>query len=88
MATEAAVPKLDESAVEAPKTAYAKKTYSPEFLAEQAAIDKRVREEGAKRIRRSCERLIALGIVDKDGNRLKKELPADMQPGADRDFGG
>ncbi|MGA3264340.1 MAG: hypothetical protein ABSC47_09890 [Terracidiphilus sp.] len=92
MATESVVPKPDESAVEAPKAApkaaYVKKTYSPEFLAEQAAIDKRVREEGAKRIRRSCERLIALGIVDKDGNRIKKELPADMQPGADRDFGG
>lgn len=48
----------------------------------------RVTEEGAKRIRRSVEKLIALGIVDKDGNRLKKELPVDMQPGADRDFGG
>jgi hypothetical protein len=65
-----------------------KKTYSPEFLAEQEAIDKRVREEGAKRIRRSVERAIAMGIVDKDGNLLKKELPADMQAGADRDFGG
>ena len=88
MATGAAVRKLKEGAVEAPKTAYVKKTYSPEFLAEQAAIDKRVREEGAKRIRQSVEKLIALGIVDKDGNRLKKELPADMLPGADRDFGG
>ena len=65
-----------------------KKTYSAEFLAEQAAIEKRVREEGAKRIRRSVERAIAMGIIDKDGNRLKKELPADMRPGADRDFGG
>jgi hypothetical protein len=65
-----------------------KRTFSPEFLAGQEAIDKRVREEGARRIRRSCERLSALGIVDKDGNRIKKELPADMQPGADRDFGG
>jgi hypothetical protein len=88
MATEAVVPKPEESAVEAPKAAYVKKMYSPEFLAEQEAIDKRVREEGARRIRRSCERLKALGIVDKDGNRIKKELPADMQPGADRDFGG
>jgi hypothetical protein len=88
MATETVVRKQDETAVEAPKAAYVKKTFSPEFLAEQAAIDKRVREEGAKRIRRSCERLEALGIVDKDGNRIKKELPADMQPGADRDFGG
>ena len=88
MGTEAVVRRSDESAVEAPKAASAKKTYTPEFLAEQAAIDKRVREEGARRIRRSVERLIALGFYDKDGNRLKKELPADMQPGADRDFGG
>jgi hypothetical protein len=88
MATETVVRKLDESAVEAPKPVYVKKRFSPEFLAEQEAIDKRVREEGAKRIRRSVERLIALGFYDKDGNRLKKELPADMQPGADRDFGG
>ena len=88
MATEAVVPKLDETAVEAPKPAYVKKVYSPEFLAEHEAVMARVREEGAKRIRRSVERLEAMGFYDKDGNRLKKELPADMQPGADRDFGG
>ena len=88
MATESVVPGADENAAEAPKAVYMKKTYSPEFLAEQEAIDKRVREEGAKRIRRSVERLIALGFYDQDGNRLKKELPADMQPDADRDFGG
>jgi hypothetical protein len=29
-----------------------------------------------------------MGIVDKDGNLLKKELPPDMQLGADCDFGG
>ena len=45
MATEAVVPKPEESAVEAPKAAYVKKMYSPEFLAEQEAIDKRVRED-------------------------------------------
>jgi hypothetical protein len=88
MASGAVVRKLQKRAVEAPKAASVKKTYSPEFLAEQEAIDKRVREEGARRIRRSVERAIAMGIIDKDGNRLKKELPADMQPGADRDFGG
>jgi hypothetical protein len=88
MATETLIPRLDENTVEAPKAAYVKRTYSPEFLAEQAAIDKRVREEGARRIRRSVERLIALGFYDKDGNRINKELPADMLPGADRDFGG
>ena len=88
MATEAVVLELDENAVEAPKAAYVKRTYSPEFLAEHEAVMERVREEGAKRIRQSCERLKALGIVDKDGNRIRKEIPADMQPGADRDFGG
>jgi hypothetical protein len=88
MATKAVVPKPDESTAESPKAGYVKKTYSPEYLAEQEAVEMRVREEGAKRIRRSVERLIVLGIVDKDGNRLKKELPADMLPGADRDFGG
>ena len=70
MATETLIPRLDENTVEAPKAAYVKRTYSPEFLAEQAAIDKRVREEGARRIRRSVERLIALGFYDKDGNRI------------------
>ncbi len=88
MAAESVVRKLDESIVQAPKSVYTTKTYSPEYLAEQEAIEKRLREDGATRIRRSVERLIALGIVDKDGNRLKKELPADMLPGADRDFGG
>ena len=88
MAREAVVRKLGESAVEAPQAVSVKKAYSPEYLAEHEAVMARVREEGAKRIRASVERLIALGIVDKDGNRLKKELPADMLPGADRDFGG
>ena len=88
MANGAVARKLKESAVKAPKAAYVKKTYSPEFLAEQAAVMARAREEGAKRIRRSVERAIAMGIIDKEGNLLKKELPADMQPGADRDFGG
>ena len=88
MGTEAGVRKSDESAVEAPKATYVKKTYSPEFLAEHRALMDRVLEEGGKRIRRSVERAISMGIIDKDGNRIKKELPADMQPGADRDFGG
>jgi hypothetical protein len=88
MATESVVPKPDESTAEAPKAGYVKRTYPPEFLAEHRALMDRVLEEGGKRIRRSVDRLIAMGFYDKDGNRLKKELPADMQPGADRDFGG
>ena len=88
MATGSVVRKSGKSAVVAPKAAYVKKTYSPEFLAKHDAVMERVREEGAKRIRASVEKLLALGIIDKDGNRIKKELPADMRPGADRDFGG
>jgi len=88
MAREAVVRKADKSAVEAPKAVVAKKTYSAERLADHEAVMARVLEEGGKRIRRSVDRLIAMGFYDKDGNRLKKELPADMQPGADRDFGG
>ena len=88
MATQPVVRKSDESDVEASKADNVKKAYSPEYLAEHEAVMARVRDEGAKRIRRSVERLLAMGIIDKDGNRIKMELPADMQPGADRDFGG
>jgi hypothetical protein len=88
MATGAVNRKSDESAVEAHKAVSGEKTYSLGQLAEHRALMDRVLEEGGKRIRRSVDRLIAMGFYDKDGNRLKKELPADMQPGADRDFGG
>jgi hypothetical protein len=88
MATETAPGKAAEGAIKAPKATTAKRILSPEYLAEHEAIIARVREEGAKRIRRSCERAIAMGIIDKDGNLLKKDLPPDMLPGADRDFGG
>lgn len=81
-ATQKAVPP------DALETIPAQKTFSPEYLAEQDQIMARVREEGAKRIRRSCERAEAMGIIDKHGNLLKKELPPDMLPGSDRDFGG
>jgi hypothetical protein len=88
MAGKAVVRKLDGSAVEASKAVNGKKAYSPEYLAEHRELMERVREEGARRIRRSVERAIAMGIIDKDGNLLKKELPPDMLPDADRDFGG
>jgi hypothetical protein len=88
IAAEAVNRKSDESVVEGPKAEYVKKTYSPECLAEHRALMARVLEEGGRRIRASVDRLIAMRFYDKDGNRLKKELPADMQPGADRDFGG
>jgi hypothetical protein len=83
MATETALGKPAESGIEAPKPLHATRTYSAEYLAEQEGLEKRLLEEGAKRIRRSCERAVAMGIVDKDGNLLKKELPPDMRSGED-----
>jgi hypothetical protein len=88
MAIETALGKPPKSTIEAPKAAQANRTLSPEYLAEQEAIMARVMEEGEKRIHRSVERAIAMGIIDKEGNLLKKELPPDMLAGADRDFGG
>jgi hypothetical protein len=88
MTIETTMRKSAEVSSETKKPAPATRTYSPEYIAEQEAILARVREEGAKRIRQSCERAEALGIVDKFGNLLKKELPPDMLRGSDRDFGG
>jgi hypothetical protein len=88
MATETVPVTPATGVVETPGTASATKILSPEYLAEQEAIMARVMEEGEKRIHRSVERAIAMGIIDKEGNLLKKELPVDMLAGADRDFGG
>jgi hypothetical protein len=88
MATETASGKLAAVDPEIPKPADTKRTFSPEYLAEQKAIMARVMEEGERRIHRSVDRLVAMGFYDKDGNRLKRDLPADMEPSADRDFGG
>jgi hypothetical protein len=88
MATETAMGKPGANMIETPKTVTEAKALSPEYLAEHEALMARVLAEGAKRIRRSCERAMAMGIIDKDGNLLKEELPPDMLPGADRDFGG
>jgi len=56
MVPKATAETLVETAVTSPKTAYVKKTLTPEFLAEQDAIMARVMEEGERRIHRSVER--------------------------------
>jgi hypothetical protein len=33
-------------------------------------------------------RLRRTGIIDAEGRRIRKDLPADMQEGQDRDYGG
>jgi hypothetical protein len=43
---------------------------------------------GLERVRAEGDELRRRGLLDSQGNLLVKELPADMQEGADRDFGG
>jgi len=52
------------------------------------ALQARLLEGAAERIQADMERARQLGLIDKDGNRISKEWPPDMQPGAKRDFGG
>ena len=56
--------------------------------AEQRKLTKRVLTAGFHGILQSCKQAEVLGILDASGNLLPQALPADMQPGADRDFGG
>jgi hypothetical protein len=43
---------------------------------------------GLERVRVEGDELRRRGLLDSQGNLLVKEIPADMQEGADRDFGG
>jgi hypothetical protein len=78
----------EEDGSSALKIAPSRIAESPKYLVEQKEVIARVRKEGAKRIARSCDRAVAMGIIDTEGNLLKKKLPADMLHGSDRDFGG
>lgn len=88
MTIEATTQALPETTVKQPNTAYEPRTYSPEYLAEQERILAEVMAEGEKRIHRTFAKAVALGIIDESGKRIKKDLPADMLPGSDHDFGG
>jgi hypothetical protein len=48
----------------------------------------RVLSGARERIQDDMRRARELGIIDEHGNRISKDLPPDMQPGAERDFGG
>ena len=41
-----------------------------------------------ERAKEAARRLQEAGIVDAHGRRIRKDLPADMGEGQDRDFGG
>ena len=43
---------------------------------------------GVERGKAAVRRLQELGIIDSQGNRIRTDLPADMQEGSDRDEGG
>ena len=55
---------------------------------EMDAFVDQVLTAGMERVRAEGDELRRKGILDSQGNLLVKELPADMQEGADRDFGG
>jgi hypothetical protein len=52
------------------------------------AFDDQLIAAGMKRVRAEGDELRRKGVLDDQGNLLVKDLPADMQDGADRDFGG
>jgi hypothetical protein len=52
------------------------------------AFDDQAITAGLDRVRAEGDELRRKGILDSEGNLLVKDLPADMQEGADRDFGG
>jgi hypothetical protein len=52
------------------------------------ALQARLLAGAAERIHASVERAQQLGLIDEHGNLLFTDLPEDMQPGAERDFGG
>ncbi len=41
-----------------------------------------------ERVKAAAEELERLGIADKNGRRVRFDVPADMKDGAERDFGG
>jgi hypothetical protein len=47
-----------------------------------------LQEEGGRRAKEAVEKLQALGILDENGKVIPSDLPEDMRPNAERDFGG
>jgi hypothetical protein len=45
-------------------------------------------QSAGERTKAAAEELERLGIADREGQRIRKDLPDDMREGVDRDFGG
>jgi hypothetical protein len=54
---------------------------------QRKAILQRVFESGQARLDAELARLRSLGVIDEAGNRISKEMPADMLPGSGCDDG-
>ncbi len=52
------------------------------------ALEARLLKGAGERIRAFVEEAQRRGLMDAEGRRISKEVPDDMKPGADRDFGG
>jgi hypothetical protein len=55
---------------------------------ERSRFYEQERRKGGERAKAALQRLRQLGILDDRGELLRDELPEDMKPSADRDFGG
>ena len=55
---------------------------------EMDAFDQQVIDAGMERVRAHRAELRAKGLLSPEGKLLVTEWPDDMQPGAERDFGG
>ncbi len=55
---------------------------------ERRRIVDKILADGPMRLATELDRLRGLGVIDADGNLIPKTIPADMMPGAERDFGG
>jgi hypothetical protein len=51
-------------------------------------FDRQVIDAGMARVRAEIKELQQNGLLDAQGKPVLKELPRDMQEGAERDFGG
>lgn len=59
--------------------------HTPKLL--KPKVDPHLQGAG-ERVRAAAAELERLGIADKIGRRVRKDLPGDMRTGADSDFGG
>jgi hypothetical protein len=52
------------------------------------ALEARLLKGAAERIHADVQEAQRKGLIDAEGRRIPRKLPADMLPGAKRDFGG